>query len=146
MGFRARVCSECQPVPRPADHPVLPTVRSCEVCCPLFIQLPRLARFLERHRAKPPTGYEEFVIKLLCESSEETPKNDRHLSDHGAEPGPFLDYATDALAILERVAALFDKAEIATPGHDCARRDIALGQMSVLASKADAGQPSLEKP
>ncbi len=85
---------------------------------PLVHPVAAVSAILERHRAKPPTGYEEFVIKLLCESSEETPKNDRHLSDHRAEPGPFLDYATDALAILERVAALFDKAEIATPGHD----------------------------
>jgi hypothetical protein len=71
----------------------------------LFIQLPRLARFLEKYRAQPPAGYEEFAIKLLGESADAS-SDGRLLSDRAAELGPFLDYATDALAILESVAAL----------------------------------------
>lgn len=91
MGLRAQICSQCQRIPMAMDPSALLEEGPCEVRCPLFIQLPRLARFLTRHRPTPPGGYEEYALKLLGESP---------------MGGPFLDYAPDALAILERIAAL----------------------------------------
>jgi len=137
LGLRAQICPQCQPGPNASDPSQLLAGCSCEVRCPLFIQLPRLARFLERYRAQPPAGYEEFAIKLLGESSADTSSGGRVLSDRGAEPGPFLDYATDALAILESVAALSDAPVVTTPEQDEAPPPQALEQTP--SSKGDAG-------
>lgn len=133
MGLRGQICSQCCPVPTVADSLQLLAPHSCETNCALFRQLPRLARFLVRYRAKPPAGYEEFVLKLLCESAADISKCDR-----AAIPRPFLDYAQEALAILERIVALLDAPAITTPERDCARRSFALGQSCIHAPEQDA--------
>lgn len=138
LGLRARVCSQCRAVPNVADSWPLLAPRPCEPHCALFVQLPRLARLLERHHAKPPAGYEEFVLKLLCDSLDEFPGTLR--SSHPAvKPSPFLEYLPEALATLERIVGLFDAPASANPQHDCARKALAAAQMSVHVSKSDIG-------
>lgn len=129
MGLRAQICSECSPVPVVADPWRMLAPHLCETRCALFVELPRLAQFLQRNREKPPVDYEEFVFKLLGESSE-------------GLSGPVLDYAPEALAILERVIALSNWPDAANPPRDCARKSLAMGQMSVNLSKNDGGQPT----
>jgi len=144
MALRGRICSQCCPVATDGDAWQLLAPRSCENGCALFVQLPRLARFLERHRAKPPAGYEEFVLKLLCESAPDISQG--HAT---AIPSPLLDYAHEALAVLEGIVALLDVPAITTPEHDCARRSFALGQLCVHVTKADCNHlpnPAVEDP
>jgi hypothetical protein len=128
MGLRAQICSECSPVPVVADPWRMLAPHLCETRCALFIELPRLAQFLQHNHAKPPVDYQEFVLKLLGESSE-------------GLCGPVLDYAPEALAILERVIALSDSPDPANPPQDRARKSPATGQMSVSPSKNDGSQP-----
>jgi hypothetical protein len=101
LALRAQICSQCHPVPQSVDPLRVFYPHSCETNCALFVQLPRLARLLERYRAKPPFGYEEFVLKLLCDSG-------AIRSDGGqnAMHCLFLDYSHEALAIMERVVSL----------------------------------------
>lgn len=101
MGLRAQICPQCQPRLNCAPIPDLLAAGPCEVHCTFFIQLPRLAQFFERHRAQPPTEYEDFVLKMLSESAAIMPSDVA-----GVAAGPFLDYAPEALAILERVVAM----------------------------------------
>jgi len=143
LALRGQICSQCCPVSSDADSLQLLAPRSCESDCPLFVQLPRLARFLERHRAKPPVGYEEFVLKLLCESAADISKGDPTATSS------FLDYAHEALAVLERIVALLDVPAITAPEHDCVRRSFAIGQLHVHATKADGdhhSKPGVEDP
>jgi hypothetical protein len=143
VALRGQICSQCRPVPSTADSLQTLAPYSCETDCALFVQLPRLARFLERHRSKPPAGYEEFVLKLLCESGADISKGDA-----ATMPRPFLDYVHEALAILERIVALLDVPAITTPEHDCARRSFALGQLCVHVPTAGRGHsnPGVEEP
>ncbi len=139
MGLRAQICSQCRPVSSAADPLQLPDAHKCENNCALFVQLPRLARFFERYCDKPPAGYEEFVIKLLCESAAEI-----FIGDPDASPVPFLDYVHEALAILEGVAQLLGESTESTPEHDCARRSFTLGQVALHISKKVPNKPSHE--
>jgi hypothetical protein len=132
MALRGQICSQCCPVPTVTDSLQLLASHSCETDCALFVQLPRLAQFMKRYRAKPPAGYEEFVLKLLCESPPDISRG-----DSTAMSSPFLDYAHEALAILERIVALLDVPAITTPEHDCHRRSFALGQLCVHTPKSD---------
>lgn len=136
LGLRAQICSQCRPAATVAGLVQLPAPHSCEGGCALFVQLPRLARFLERHCAKPPAGYEEFVFKLLGEAATESAGGDGNVAG-----GSFLEYTPEALAILERVVALLEEPVVANPKHDCARQSLALGQLSVHAAKNDASEP-----
>ncbi len=140
MGLRAQICSQCRPDALGAD-PLLASPCSCEPRCALFVQLPRLAQFLGRYRAKPPAGYEEFVLKLLRESASETSSEKVLLTNHSSEPGPYLDFTAEALASLERMAALLAEPQVEVPHGDCVRKALALGQMSVQATKVDAVEP-----
>jgi hypothetical protein len=136
MGLRAQICSQCRPVASDANPSQLPAAHKCENNCALFVQLPRLARFFERYCAKPPAGYEEFVLKLLCESAAEDPNG-----DPGALSVPFQDYVHEALAILECVAKLLGESADSTQEHDCARRSFTLGQVALHISKEAADKP-----
>lgn len=126
LGLRAQVCSQCRPVSSSGDPFQYIAPHSCEGACALFRQLPRLGRFLERHHAKPPAGYEEFVLKMLCDSAAET-------SHDQSTPIsiPNLHLISEALAICEHIVSLSNPGPIATPQSDCARRSFALGQLGV---------------
>jgi hypothetical protein len=139
MGLRARVCNQCRPRVAADDAALALAPNSCESKCALFTQLPRLAHFLARYRAKPPAGYEDSVLKLLCDSSKDISGDIGPASVPEIIPGPFLDYSIDALAILEKIAALFVPPAVENPGHDCTRRAMALGQMSVHGSRSECG-------
>lgn len=141
MGLRAQICSQCRPVPSGADPLQRLAAHVCENNCAMFIQLPRLARFLDRHRPIPPAGYEEFALKLLSDAAA-----DISHSDPEALPGPFLDYSDEALAILERIVALSEVPVIAAPSHDCARQSFAMAQVSVHGVKSDSAGPSAQDP
>ncbi len=132
LALRAQICAQCDPKPTHTNSCQLLDSRPCEIDCALFRQLPRLARFLKRHRAKPPLGYEEFAVKLLCE---------RSLEKMG-QPNPFLDHIPEALATLEKVASLLDVSPAVLPQHDCLRRELALGQMSVCSEKSVINEPA----
>jgi hypothetical protein len=136
MGLRAQICSQCRPVPSAVDPLQLPAAHKCENNCALFVQLPRLARFFERYCDKPPDGYEEFVVKLLCESAAEVSNGDPDTS-----LVPFLDYVHEALAILEHVAKLLGESANSTPEHDCSRRSFTLGQVALHISKKAPDKP-----
>ena len=136
MGLRAQICSQCRPVPSAVDPLQLPAAHKCENNCALFVQLPRLARFFERYCDKPPDGYEEFVVKLLCESAAEVSNGDPDTS-----LVPFLDYVHEALAILEHVAILLGESANSTPEHDCSRRSFTLGQVALHISKKAPDKP-----
>jgi hypothetical protein len=117
LALRAQICDQCHPRPREGcAHQVL-EAHACESACALFVQLPRLARLFERHRAKPPAGYEAFAIQMLQEGGADS-----------FEPRAALDYAPEAVAILEKVARLLQDMPVQSPRHDCLRRDLALGQ------------------
>jgi hypothetical protein len=133
MALRARICSQCCPAVGVADLLQPHGPHPCEANCTLFVQLPRLARFLERHFAKPPPGYEEFVLKLLEESTADIPNG-----SSSTATGPFMDYALEALVILERIVALSQAPVLTAPHHDCARQSFALGQIGVHASRCDS--------
>jgi hypothetical protein len=144
LGLRAQICSQCHPGATAAGATAgdaLPVFAAyaCESRCALFVQLPRLALLLARYRAKPPAGYEESVLKLLSDSSMEISNDTRPASVTEITPGPFLDYSIDALAILERIAALLIPPAVENPGHDCTQRAMALGQMSVHAASFRSG-------
>jgi hypothetical protein len=136
MGLRANVCCQCRPMAATADRALALMPHLCETNCALFTQLPRLARFLDRHRGKPPSGYEEFVYKLLNDFTPEV--SSKNLSSNPeAIPGPFLDHSFEAIGILEKIALLFTAPPADDPTHGCARRSMALGQLSVLKSYKD---------
>ena len=136
MGLRAQICSQCRPAPSAADPMQLLAAHKCENNCALFVQLPRLARFFQRYCDRPPAGYEEFVLKLLCESAAEISDG-----DPDALPVPFLDYVHEALAILEGVAKLLGESANSTPEHDCARRSFTFGQVALHISKKTPDKP-----
>lgn len=132
LALRAQICAQCNPAPTRNESWQSLDPHPCEPGCALFGQLPRLARFLNRHRAKPPLGYEEFAIKLLCEP----------LLDHVEQRAPFLDCVDEALATLETVASLLDVSPAILPQHDCLRRELALGQISACSEKSIINEPA----
>lgn len=143
LGLRAQICGKCRPGAAGApDATVVDATQvlislPCEPRCQLFVQLPRLAQFLERHRAKPPLGYEDFVFRLLSETGSQTFDGNQQPSIPEATPGPFMNFSSEALAVLERVVALFRAPAPEKPGDDCARQALAKGQLSVLSSCHD---------
>lgn len=124
LALRARICSQCDPPPAVVAPDPLPQPHSCESGCAFFNQLPRLARFLHRHRARPPVGYEEFAIQLLLESP---------LESGGIEAK--LDYAHEALATMEKVVSLMQAPSLPVAQHDCVRRDRAMVQLNIQLGK-----------
>jgi hypothetical protein len=100
LGLRAQICTQCQRCPGAPEPIQLLAPRACEGRCALFSQVPRLFRFFEYHHATPPCGYEEFAIKLLRDSSASASGSDPSSSNGSPESAPFLDYATEALALL----------------------------------------------
>ena len=119
LALRARICDQCDPRPGEEKSCVYLDAHECESRCAYFSQLPRLARLLKRHHARPPTGYEEFAIELLHQAWDVTRNNNP------------LWYAPEALATLEKVAELSQPPPASIPKPECVRRDIALGQLDI---------------
>lgn len=107
LALRARICSECDPGAPGGDPCRLLDAHSCEPGCALFCQLPSLARLFRQHDAKPPADYEEFAIKLLYDSAA-NPTAGRAVSRDVARPDKSLNYAPEALAVLEKIALLLE--------------------------------------
>jgi hypothetical protein len=85
LALRGQVCNECAAPVHSLPQP--PTVvAQCEDACPLFVNLPRLARVVEA--GEPPCGYEIFAKSL-----EPFPGN---------APGPDVAHA---LTVLEAAAS-----------------------------------------
>ena len=135
IGLRTQICSQCHPIPAAADPSQLLDPHSCEAGCALFVQLPRLARLLERNRADLPAGYEEFVQKLLVDST-------------GEASGHFLEYTNEALVILERILELVHEPEPAVRKGDPAPVEVtthtAKSHVSAAFSPPRPGTPSAD--
>ena len=133
LALRAQICNRCNPRHEPVDpHP-------CESTCALFVQLPRIARMLTRYGSKPPSGYEVYAINLLLKSCPSAAPGSADLPPNSAPSRNVIaNYAPDALATLEKVAALIHAMQNPPPGNDCLRRNIALAQLDVHAGQGNA--------
>jgi hypothetical protein len=61
LALRGQVCIECS-TPTHSITRSAPAIAECEGACPLFVNLPRLARVVQE--GEPPGGYEIFTKSL----------------------------------------------------------------------------------